>query len=143
MRKLITLVALVALVSCDSATGAERATGDAPPSQARSVAAASVTTTSTIRVPTVHIRRKVAGTPGLYAVRALMVDGGEVTVEVRKSTTAFLNLNSGSLETVDVGTGVVDLQFQTAAGMRYMVVAYPSVGGVVDPTSAAFVDAVP
>lgn len=145
MRKITTLLALVILAACESATGAERAASaaDAGPAMARSAASGSVGIASTPRLAIVSVRRKVQGTMGLYAARAAAVDGGEVTIEVRSSTTAFLNLTSGNLETIDAGTGAVDVQFQTDAGKRYLVIAYPSTGGTVDPAGAAYAEAVP
>jgi hypothetical protein len=146
MRKMITLMALVALAACDSATGSDReARSSNRGGEAKAPEAASLSGGAGHRAVIVSVRRKVAGTPGLYEARALAVDGGEVTVEVRSSATAFLNLTSGTFESEDTGTGEANLQWQTAAGVRYMVIAYPSSGGGAtrDATHAHYLEAVP
>ena len=146
MRKLITLVALVALAACDSATGSDRGTREAPGGgEARAPEAPSLSGGASHRAVIVSVRRKVAGTPGLYSARAVAVDGGEVTLEIRASTTAFLNLTSGTFQASDTGTGEANQDFQTAAGTRYLIIAYPSSGGgsTLDATHASFTEAVP
>lgn len=146
MRKMITMLALVALAACDSATASDRNTARGKESgEAKAPEVASLSGGSAHRAVIVSVRRKVAGTPGLYSARAVAVDGGEVTVEIRSSTTAFLNLTSGTFEASDTGTGEANQDFQTAAGTRYLVIAYPSSGGgaTLDATHASFTDAVP
>lgn len=145
MKKMFTLMAILAVAACDSATASDRGgaqNNEQPRAQETTV---SLSGGASHRATIVSVRRKVAGTPGLYEARALAVDGGEVTLEVRSSTTAFLNLTSGTLEAQNVGTGEVNQQFQSAAGTRYLIIAYPSSGGgaTLDATHAAFTEAVP
>jgi hypothetical protein len=146
MKRITTLIALVALAACDSATALDRnaARGKAT-GEARAPEAASFSGGASHRAVIVSVRRKVAGTPGLYSARAVAVDGGEVTLEIRSSTTAFLNLTSGTFQAQDIGTGEANQDFQTAAATRYLIIAYPSSGGgnVLDATHASFIEAVP
>jgi hypothetical protein len=146
MRKMITFVALVALAACDSATGADReARGTSQGGEARAPGAASFSGGSAHRSAIVSVRRRVSGTPGLYTARAVATDGGEVTVEIRSSTLGFSSLTSGTFEDTDTGTGEANQDFQTAAGTRYLIIAYPSSGGgaMLDATHASFTEAVP
>lgn len=144
MKKVFTLMAILAVAACDSATGTDQAAQNRP-AQPRAPEVAHFSGGAAHRAVIVSVRRKVAGTPGLYEARALAVDGGEVTLEVRNSTTAFLNLSSGTFESEDIGTGEANLQWQTAAGKRYLVIAYPSSGGGAtrDATHAHYLEAVP
>jgi hypothetical protein len=146
MRKIFTLMAVVALAACDSATGADRAARETPGrGEARAPEVAHHSGGAAHRAVIVSVRRKVNGTPGLYEARALAVDGGEVTLEVRSNTVPFLNLSSGTFESEDVGTGEANLQWQTASGKRYLVIAYPSSGGGAtrDATHAHYLEPVP
>jgi|GEM_PF-5782105 len=144
MKKMFTLMAILAVAACDSATGSDQAARNRP-AEPRAPEVAHFSGGAGHRAVIVSVRRKVAGTPGLYEARALAVDGGEVTVEVRSSATAFLNLSSGTFVSEDIGTGEANLQWQTAAGVRYMVIAYPSSGGGAtrDATHAHYLEAVP
>lgn len=145
MRKMITFVAVVALAACDSATGSDRAApGGGGAAEARAPAAGpSFSGGSNHRAAIASVRARVIGTPSLYTARALVVDGAEVTVEIRSSTGGFNGLTSGTFEASNVGTGEVNQDFQVTAGRRYLVIAYPSVAGVVDATHASFIEAVP
>jgi hypothetical protein len=145
MKKMFTLMAILAVAACDSATGSDRGSARNEEQPRAQETTASLSGGAGHRATIVSVRRKVAGTPGLYEARALAVDGGEVTLEIRSSTTAFLNLSSGTLETQDVGTGEVNQQFQSAAGTRYLIIAYPSSGGggTLDATHAAYTEALP
>jgi hypothetical protein len=143
MRKMITLMAVVALAACDSATASNREAQAGRAAEAKAPEGASFSGGSSHRAVVVSVRRRVAGTPGLYEARAVAVDGGEVTLEVRSSTTGFLNLTSGTFEAQDIGTGEANQGFQTAAGTRYLIIGYPSVGGIVDASHASFIEAVP
>lgn len=144
MKRMITLMAILSVAACDSATATDRQARQNEQPRAQETGA-SLSGGSSHRATIVSVRRKVAGTPGLYEARALAVDGGEVTLEIRSSTTAFLNLSSGTLQAQDVGTGEVDQQFQSAAGTRYLIIAYPSSGGgnTLDATHAAYIEALP
>lgn len=144
MKKMLTLMAFVALGACDSATGSERAAQDGP-AQPRAPEVAHFSGGADHRAVIVSVRKRVTGTPSLYEARALAVDGGEVTLHVRSSSTAFNSLTSGTLDAQSTGTGEVNQAFQANAGTRYLVIAYPSSGGgdVLDATHAHYLDAVP
>jgi hypothetical protein len=143
MKKMLSLMAILAVAACDSATASDR--GNARNAAQPQETTASLSGGAGHRAVIVSVRRKVAGTPGLYSARAVAVDGGEVTVEIRASTTAFLHLTSGTFQASDTGTGEADQDFQTAAGTRYLIIAYPSSGGgsTLDAAHAAFTEAVP
>ncbi len=143
MRKTITFMALLALVACDSATGSDREARAERAAEAKAPTTASFSGGASHRTAVASVRARVIGTPSLYTARALVADGNEVTVEIRSSTIGFSNLTSGTLEISNTGTGEVNQDFQVTAGRRYLVVAYPSVGGVVDATHAHFIEAVP
>lgn len=143
MRKLITLMAIVALAACDSATASNREAQAGRAAEAKAPDGASFSGGAAHRAIIVSVRRKVAGTSGLYSARAVAVDGGEVTLEIRASTTAFLHLTSGTFQVSTIGTGEANQDFQTAAGTRYLIIGYPSSGGVVDVAHASFIEAVP
>lgn len=145
MRKMIAFVALVALAACDSATASDRQAQDTCAAEAKAPEAASLSGGAGHRAAIVSVRKRVAGSPALYEARALAVDGGEVTVEIRSSTTGFNSLASGTLVFSNTGTGEVNQAFQANAGTRYLVIAYPSSGGgsTLDATHAAYADAVP
>jgi hypothetical protein len=146
MRKMITLMALVALAACDSATGADREPRS--PSQggeARAPGAASFSGGSAHRAAIVSVRKRIAGTPALYTARAVSTDGGEVTLEIRSSSGGFSSLTSGNFEDLEIGTGEANQDFQTTAGTRYLIIAYPSSGGggTLDATHASFIEIEP
>lgn len=145
MKKMISVMAVLALVACDSATGSNQAAGGSRASAEAQPQAAgpSFSGGSSHRAAIASVRARVVSNPGLYTARALVVDGGEVTVEIRSSTGGFSSLSSGTFVSSNVGTGEVDEDFQTTPGVRYLVVAYPSVNGVVDATHASFVEALP
>lgn len=144
MRKMITLMAVVALAACDSATASDReARSIDRGAEANPHGTASFSGGSGHRAVIVSVRKRVSGTPSLYTARAVAVDGGEVTVEVRSSSTAFNNLTSGSLVVSDTDAGEANQDFQATAGTRYLVIAYPSASGVVDATHASFMEALP
>ena len=145
MRKLITLMAVVALAACDSATASNREAQLDRAAEAKAPEGASFSGGASHRAVVVSVRRKVAGTPGLYSARAVAVDGGEVTLEIRASTTAFLHLTSGTFQASDTGTGEANQDFQSAAGTRYLIIAYPSSGGggTLDATHAHYIEVVP
>ncbi|HEY0016551.1 MAG TPA: hypothetical protein VGC13_09545 [Longimicrobium sp.] len=143
MKKMFTLAAILALAACDSATASDRAGAQNARQPRAQETTASLSGGASHRAVIVSVRKRVAGSPGLYEARALAVDGGEVTVEIRSSTTAFNNLTSGTFEVSDTDIGEVNQAFQTTAGTRYLIVAYPSSGGVVDAAHAAYTEAVP
>lgn len=143
MKRIIPLIAFVALAACDSATGSDRAAREAGSAEARTPTTASFSGGSNHRAAIASVRQRVGGSPALYTARAVVVDGGEVTLEVRSSTGGFSNLTSGTLVGDDVATGEANLDFQVNSGTRYLVIAYPSVNGVVDATHASFIEAVP
>jgi hypothetical protein len=145
MRKLFTLMALVALAACDSATGSDRGAREAPGGgEARAPEAPSLSGGSGHRAAIPSVRRRAFSSgSGLYAARAVATDGGEVTLEIRSSTSAgFSALTSGTLEETDTGTGEVDHDFAVTAGTRYLIIAYPSSGGgaTLDATHASFIE---
>lgn len=147
MRKMIAFMAFVALTACDSATGSDRAAQGSGAAESRAPAAGpSFSGGASHRAAIASARSRVySSTLSLYTARALVVDGGEVTLEIRSSTIGFSGLTSGTLEAVITGTGEVNKDFQTSAGTRYLVVAYPSSGGggTLDATHASFVEVVP
>lgn len=144
MRKMITFMAILALAACDSATGSDRAVQDSRAPEAKApTAGPSLSGGTSHRAAIASVRARVVSSPGLYTARALVVDGGEVTVEIRSSTGGFSTLSSGTFVSSNVGTGEVDEDFQTTPGTRYLIVAYPSVNGVVDAAHASFVEALP
>lgn len=145
MKRIFTIVALVAIAACDSATGSDRGARDGGTSEVKAPTTASFSGGASHRAAIASVRRRIGGTPPLYEARALVVDGGEVTIEVRSSTTGFNSLSSGTLENTATGTGEANTQFQMTAGTRYLVVAYPSSGGgaTLDATHAAYLEAVP
>src|SRR5215213_8288475 len=96
MKRIITIVALAALVACDSATGSDRGARDSG-TEVRAPAGPSLSGGASHRAVIASVRKRVAGTPALYEARGLAVDGGEVTLEVRSSTTGFNALTSGTL----------------------------------------------
>jgi hypothetical protein len=144
-RMMITIAALVALASCDSATGSDRGAQSAGAPETREPTEASFSGGAAHRAAIASVRKRLGTTSALYEARALAVDGGEVTLEVRSSATGFSSLTSGTLETVSTGTGEVNEQFQVSAGTRYLVVAYPSSGGgaTLDAAHAHYIEAVP
>lgn len=146
MRKTITFMAVLALVACDSATGSDREAraGRAAEAQAPAGATgASLSGGASHRAVIASARARVVGTPSLYTARALAVDGGEVTLEVRSSTIGFNNLTSGTLVASDTWTGETNQDFQATAGTRYLIIAYPSANGVVDAAHAHFFEVRP
>ncbi|WP_420125317.1 hypothetical protein [Longimicrobium sp.] len=146
MRKMITLMALVALAACDSATASNQNTARSKDSgEARAPEAASLSGGASHRAAIVSVRKRVAGTPALYTARAVSTDGGEVTVEIRSSSGGFSALTSGTFEDTDTGTGEANQDFQTTAGTRYLIIAYPSSGGgaTLDATHASFIEIEP
>lgn len=145
MKRIITIVALAALVACDSATGSDRGARDGGAQEVKAPTTASFSGGASHRAAIASVRKRIAGTPALYEARALVVDGGEVTIEVRSSTTGFNSLTSGTLEAFGTGTGEINKQFQVTAGTRYLVVAYPSSGGggTLDDVHAHYIEAVP
>lgn len=145
MKRILTIFALAALVACDSATGSDRGARDSGGTEVKAPTTASLSGGASHRAAIASVRKRIAGTPALYEARALVVDGGEVTIEVRSSTTGFSSLTSGTLEQIGTATGEVTKQFQVNAGTRYLVVAYPSSGGgaTLDAVHAAFIEAVP
>lgn len=143
MRKMITVMAVVALAACDSATASDRGARNDRPASAPAAAGPTLSEGAGHRTVIVSVRKRVAGTPALYEARGVAVDGGELTVEVRSSTIGFNTLTSGTLVAVDTWTGEVNLPFQADAGTRYMVVAYPSANGVYDQPHATYIEAVP
>jgi hypothetical protein len=144
MKKMITLMAILAVAACDSATASDRAgqTAEQPRAQATTP---SLSGGADHRAAIVSVRKRVPGSPGLYEARALVVDGGEVTLEIRSSATGFNSLTSGTLVMSNTGTGEVNQAFQTAAGTRYLVIAYPSSSGgaTLDAAHAHYLEAVP
>jgi hypothetical protein len=146
MKKMFAMMAILAVAACDSATAADRnAARGKETGEATAPEVASFSGGASHRAVIVSVRRRVAGTPGLYEARAVAVDGGEVTLEIRSSTTGFLNLTSGTWQGQDTGTGEANQAFQSAAGTRYLIVGYPSSGGgtTLDATHASFIEAVP
>jgi hypothetical protein len=146
MRKMITLIALAALAACDSATASDReARGAKGGGEAKAPEAASFSGGGSHRSAIVSVRQRVAGTPALYTARAVATDGGEVTLEIRSSSGGFSALTSGTFEDTDTGTGEANQDFQTNAGTRYLIIAYPSSGGggTLDATHASFIEIEP
>lgn len=145
MKKMFTLMAILAVAACDSATASDRGGAQNNQQPRAQETTASLSGGASHRAAIVSVRKRVGGTPSLYEARGLVVDGGEVTLEVRSSTTAFNNLTSGTLVFSSTSTGETDIAFQVTAGNRYLVVAYPSSGGgtTLDATHAAYADAVP
>ncbi|HYR11349.1 MAG TPA: hypothetical protein VEQ60_26445 [Longimicrobium sp.] len=146
MKKMLTLMAILAVAACDSATASDRggSAQNAQQPQAQE-ATASLSGGASHRAAIVSVRKRIVGTPSLYEARALAVDGGEVTLEIRSSPTAFNTLTSGTLVFSSTGTGEANTSFQFTAGTRYLVIAYPSSGGgtTLDATHAHYLDVVP
>jgi hypothetical protein len=142
MRKTITLMAIVALAACDSATGSDRQAQNTRAAEVKAPEHASFSGGSSHRAAIPSVRRRAFSSgSGLYAARAVATDGGEVTLEIRSSTSAgFSSLTSGTLEETDTGTGEADHDFAVTAGTRYLIIAYPSSGGVVDAAHASFIE---
>lgn len=145
MKRMITLMAVVALAACDSATGSDREARGTSGAEARAPAGASFSGGASHRAAIASVRLRVSGTPALYTARAVSTDGGEVTVEIRSSAGGFSSLTSGSFEDSDTGTGEANQDFQVTAGTRYLIIAYPSSGGgaTLDATHASFVEIEP
>jgi hypothetical protein len=140
MRKAWLVVALVAVVGCDSATAAGGAVRQAP-QQARSNDTLdpwlTLDETDPVAVPSV---RKVAA--GLFQVRGLVEDG-PVTVIVR--TTAgggFPTLTSGSEIIRFDMQGMAETGIQTVAGSRYLLIVAPgeSDPALVDYSRASYIE---
>jgi len=142
MKRIFTIVALVALAACDSATGSDRGARDSG-TEVKAPAGPSLSGGASHRAVIASVRKRISGTPALYEARGLAVDGGEVTLEVRSSTTGFNALTSGTLVANDTWTGETDVTFSVSAGTRYLVVAYPSTNGTVDATHAHYIEALP
>jgi hypothetical protein len=142
MRKMITLMAVVALAACDSATASNREAQAGRAAEAKAPEGASFSGGSSHRAAIPSVRRRAFSSgSGLYAARAVSTDGGEVTLEIRSSTSAgFSSLTSGNLEETATGTGEANHDFAVTAGTRYLIIAYPSSGGVVDATHASFIE---
>lgn len=145
MRKMITLMAVLALAACDSATASNREAKAGRAAQVHAPEGASLSGGSSHRAAIASARRRAFSSgSGLYAARAVVTDGGEVTLEIRSSTSAgFSSLTSGTLEETTTGTGEADHDFAVTAGSRYLIIAYPSSGGVVDAAHASYLEVVP
>ena len=145
MKRIFTLMAILAVAACDSATASDRAGAQTAEQPRAQETTASLSGGASHRAAIVSVRKRVAGTPSLYEARAVAVDGGEVTLEIRSSATGFNTLTSGSLVFSSTGTGEANQAFQFTAGTRYLVIAYPSSGGgtTLDATHADYADAVP
>jgi hypothetical protein len=144
MRKMITLMALAALAACDSATATDRGARDSRATEAKAPTGASLSGGASHRAAIPSVRRRTGGSPAIFAARAVSTDGGEVTLEIRSSTSSgFSALTSGTLEETATGTGEANHDFSYTSGNRYLIIAYPSSGGVVDATHASWIEAVP
>ena len=145
MKKMFALMAILAVAACDSATASDRGAAQNAQQPRVQETGASLSGGAGHRAAIVSVRKRVVGTPSLYEARALAVDGGEVTLEIRSSATAFNTLTSGTLVFSSTGTGEANTSFQFTAGTRYLVIAYPSSGGgsTLDATHAHYLDVVP
>lgn len=79
--------------------------------------------------------------PGLYAARAIG-SGASVHLSVRRtaSVLGFASLSAGDLVEEAEGTSPQEIQFQTSASYRYLVVASPVVSGAADLNHASCVE---
>lgn len=145
MKKMFAMMAILAVAACDSATASDRGGAQNAQQPRAQEATASLSGGAAHRAAIVSVRKRVTGTPSLYEARALAVDGGEVTLEIRSSATAFNALTSGTLVFSSTGTGEANSAFQFTAGTRYLVIAYPSSGGgtTLDAAHAHYLDVVP
>jgi hypothetical protein len=144
MRRMITLMAVLVLAACDSATGANQAVQDDRPAKAPGGASFSGGSAGAAHRAVIASVRKTGS--GQYTAQGLAVDGDGVTIEVRSSTTGFSTTTSGTLVTYgNSTTGEVSVNFSASSGTRYLVVAYPSSSGgsLVDTTHPHFIEAVP
>lgn len=143
MRRMIMLVAVLALAACDSATGANRAVQDDPAKAPRGPSFTGGPAGAGHRAVIASVRKTGSGQ---YTAQGLAVDGNGVAIEVRSSTTGFSTTTSGNLVTYSNSTtGEVSVNFSASSGTRYLVVAYPSDynGGIVDTGHPHFIEAVP
>jgi hypothetical protein len=144
MRKIITLMAVLAVAACDSATGANRAVQDDRPANApRGPSFTGGPAGAGHRAAIASVRKTGSGQ---YTAQGLAVDGNGVTIEVRSSTSGFSTTTSGNLVTYgSSNTGEVSVNFSASSGTRYLVVAYPSDynGSIVDTNHPHFIEAVP
>ena len=144
MRKMITLMAVVALAACDSATGSDRQAQNTRAAEVKAPEHASFSGGGSHRTAVVSVRRRAGGSTPLSTARAVVADGGEVTLEIRSSTSAgFSLLTSGTLEETDAGTGEANHDFTVTPGNRYLIIAYPSASGVLDSNHASFIEITP
>lgn len=141
MKKIFTLMALLALAGCESATSsgqearADR-TAQAPETPHFSGGSAGAAHRAVIA----SVRKTGSGT---YEAMGLAVDGNQVYMEVRSSTTGFGTLTSGTLVTSNWGTGETSVTFSATAGTRYLVAVFPYNGGLVDIVHPTYLEAVP
>ncbi|HEU0013137.1 MAG TPA: hypothetical protein VFQ45_05610 [Longimicrobium sp.] len=147
MKRTAFVLTLVALAACDSATGTganrqereAQAHTEAPGRPSYGGGAAGEPHRAVIAA----VRKKTTGSPSTYEAKGVAVDGGQVYIEVRSSTTGFSTLTSGTSVTTNWGTGETTVSFNATSGTRYMVVVYPMNGSLVDNIHAVFLEAVP